>query len=371
MQLKFTERTPEVASSEDPRLALARRLKGLREENWPGEGLTQLQLAQALGGERALSISLISSWESPLKPVAPPLNRLHAYATFFATRRSVEQEPFRVLSATQLTEEERTRRDELLRELKGLRKAAREAPTARATTGFDAGFWHFPDQNIVTIICAQLPEELRMSVSYTDPTSPDYIELYRFADLDAMVELYGHLRAVNPTIRVNYTTAGDLTPDDYTSHLVLLGGVDWNVVTRDLLDRLELPVSQVARHDESEVGGFEVPEGGRPQLFAPQLDENGRLVEDIAHFYRGLNPLNKKRTVTICNGMYGRGTLGAVRALTDVRFRDRNTAYLKNRFPGADAFSIISRVPVVTGQVVTPDWTNADTRLHEWAGENE
>ena len=44
---------------------------------------------------------------------------------------------------------------------------------------------------------------------------------------------------------------------------------------------------------------------------------------------------NKRRTVTVCNGMYGRGTYGAVRALTDVRFRDSNDGYVKSRFAGA------------------------------------
>jgi hypothetical protein len=64
--------------------------------------------------------------------------------------------------------------------------------------------------------------------------------------------------------------------------------------------------------------------------------------------------------------MYGRGTLGAVRALTDIRFRDRNSAYLRERFGAAESFSIISRVPVVAGMGLTPDWTVADNRLHEW-----
>jgi transcriptional regulator with XRE-family HTH domain len=342
-------------------------LKALREEYWPGQGITQLQLAEAFGTKKPLSVSLISSWESTSKPVAPPLSRLAAYASFFATRRSVEQEPFRVLPPAQLDVVERARRDELLRELTELRAAAVREPVRAVTTEpAGTGLWYFPDQRTVTIVCAQLPAELlREGFSYADPNSPDYVELYKYADPDALIELYGHIRAVNPMLQVNFRTALELTPDDYTTHLVLLGGVDWNVVTRDLLARVELPVRQVVRVEESgEVGGFEVD--GHAQLFAPQIDRNGHLVEDVAHFYRDLNPFNAKRTVTICNGMYGRGVVGAVRALTDVKFRDRNEAYLKARFENMDAFSIISRVSVVMGQVLTPDWTVAETRLHEW-----
>ncbi|MFC5104244.1 hypothetical protein [Kibdelosporangium philippinense] len=72
------------------------------------------------------------------------------------------------------------------------------------------------------------------------------------------------------------------------------------------------------------------------------------------------------RTVTICNGMFGRGTYGVVRALTDARFRDRNSAFLAQHFKDAEAFSILTTVSVVSGNVVTPDWTQPETRVHEW-----
>jgi hypothetical protein len=64
--------------------------------------------------------------------------------------------------------------------------------------------------------------------------------------------------------------------------------------------------------------------------------------------------------------MYGRGTYGVVRALTDARFRDRNEGYLRSRFDTSRAFSVISRVAVVETQVLTPDWTLPDSRLYEW-----
>jgi hypothetical protein len=71
----------------DPRLLLARRLRALREEQWPDLKITQLQLGQALGGEKKpLSVPLISSWESQTNPKIPPYFRLEGYAQLFATR---------------------------------------------------------------------------------------------------------------------------------------------------------------------------------------------------------------------------------------------------------------------------------------------
>jgi hypothetical protein len=98
-----------------------------------------------------------------------------------------------------------------------------------------------------------------------------------------------------------------------------------------------------------------------------EADAKGILLEDVALFARAVSPFNRKRTVTICSGMYGRGTYGAVRALTDARFRDRNAEYLDSRFAGSEAFCILTRVRVVNGATLTPDWTTGDYTLFEWS----
>jgi hypothetical protein len=361
---------------DDPLFALPRRLRSLRENQWPDMTITQAQLARALGGGRPLSVPLISSWESWTKPVVPPLERLNAYASFFATRRSVEGGVFRLLREDELTARERSRRDELQSELLSLREAALRAAAVPRRQGFvgppvdtvQPNPWHFDDHAPVTIVCAQLPADLRMRMPYTDPDDPDYIETYTYADLDSVLELHGHVRALNPTSQVNVRLATDLEPDDYATHLAVLGGVDWNTLTRDLLRRLDLPVTQVAR-DADPDGAFEITEGRDRKEFRPVLVEDGSrrlLSEDIAHFFRGPNPFNRKRTVTMCNGMFGRGVLGAVRALTDAQFRDRNSVYIRDRFRGSESFSILARVPIVNGAVLTPDWTMSENRLHEW-----
>ncbi|HET6710114.1 XRE family transcriptional regulator [Amycolatopsis sp.] len=346
---------------QQPRPALARRLRALRETLWPDAGITQGQLAQAFGGNKPLSISLISSWENADKPVAPPTKRLEAYATLFATRRSLDGGTLRVLPVHELTDGERTRRKELLEELLGLREGRH-----LGAPGSARDIWTFDEDQNITIVCARLPEKYRQHLSYADSESADFVSLYTYADPDALIELFGHIRSRNPDNNVKFCTSEELTADDYTSHLVLLGGVDWNSVTRDVIERVDLPVEQVGRADDAEHGGFRVQQDGRPKLFEPKLDRRGHLLEDVAHFYRGESPFNRKRTVTVCNGMYGRGTLGAVRALTDARFRDRNTAHVHERFGDVESFSIISRVPVVGGQGLTPDWTLEENRLHEW-----
>jgi transcriptional regulator with XRE-family HTH domain len=362
--------------SQDPRQRLARRLRALREETWPGRKITQPQLARALGG---VSVPLISSYESQTKPRIPPLSRLNDYAALFGTPRSFVEEPGHLISPQDMTDEELQAMKELQQDLLALRNGAMRAGAAtqqheqpdEISVSLSSGPWRFDDGKDITIVCAQWPKAMLEKIPYTNVDDPDYIELLTYSELDSLVALYGHLRAANPTNQVNFRTANKLTHDDYTSHLVALGGIDWNTVTSSALRRLELPVRQIADWDTDGGQYFEVKESGTTTKHKPVLEESGGqpvLREDVALFARAINPFNRKRTITICNGMYGRGTYGVVRALIDINFRDRNSEYLQSRFGGSDSYCILTRVPIVNGATLTPDWTLDEYKLFEWAG---
>lgn len=347
-------------AAEEPVLRLAKRLRELRERQWPGRAITQKQLADALGA----SVPLISSWEHRNRPVVPPERRLHAYATFFATERSVDEK--RVLGPQELDQVEQAKQAKLLDDLVELRS---DALGALRQSVAHTELWNFlPDQDI-TIVCALLPEDKRSNMPFTDPEDPDYIEYYSYGDLDSMLELYGHLRATCPenTVRLKHSKA--LTAEDMSSNLVLIGGVDWNDVTDNVLRQLDTPIEQIDRPTDDDAGGFRIVGDGEQSVVSPQLESRGdqrELVEDVAHFYRGSNPYNKTRTVTIFNGTFGRGTLGAVRSTIDPRFRSRNEEYVSDRLSDNGVISLLMRVRMFRGKVITPDWTEQGTCLHEW-----
>jgi hypothetical protein len=239
-----------------------------------------------------------------------------------------------------------------------------------------AGPWRFGEREVITVVCAQLPPDLRAKQVYADPDDPDYIDLYTYSELDALFELYGHLRAANPLSRVDIHPAQEAKSDVYSSHLVSLGGIDWNKTTRSVLRDLRLPVRQIANwgeagSDDDDVY-FEVEEeDGRVSQHRPIFERSHEgkniLLYDVALFARAVNPFNRERTLTICNGMYGRGTYGVVRTLTDARFRDRNAQYLKDRFGSSESYCVLTRVPIVDSSTLTPDWMSPDSRLFEWS----
>ncbi|MER7001648.1 XRE family transcriptional regulator [Dactylosporangium sp. NPDC000555] len=360
--------------------------------------MTQKQIAEALGGDKQLSLSVISSWENPDSPVVPPEHRLAGYARFFASRRSIETRPARLLEDDELTDDERDAERTIYAEISRLRNpdhvdarpAAADVPETNPlqvlSTGGEiplgpgdsigGGTWYFgSDAKRIVIVCARLPEDLREKMPYAHKSDPDYVRAYTYADVDSVIELFGHIRAVNPTADVRIRTDDRLLADDYHSHLVLLGGIDFNPITRDLVERLNLPVRQQPRLAEEDSGYFEVGDRRHTPVVEVEQRADGTerrtLREDVAYFFRGPSPMNMKRTITLCNGMFGRGTYGAVRALTDRNFRNRNEEYLAKRFGDAESFSILFRVTVFTGETLTPDWTVARNRFHEWPDAGE
>jgi transcriptional regulator with XRE-family HTH domain len=353
----------------DPARALGRRLRELRESRFPGVTITQKALGKALGGEQSISAPLISTWEKGT--ATPPANRIAAYATFFATGRSVEGASFRLLRDDELDADELAERESLKSELLSLRARALtggQAPAVPESRLALGGPWHFGDGGPIRIVCAEVPSEQRNpDATPTHPTLT-YGELYSFASIDALFELFGHVRAANPRSDVRVLKEREVEPDDLAAHLVVLGGVDLNPFSRRLPELLpEFPIKQISDRKDPRNAYFEVAAGDETRKYSAELSSDDELVCDVGLFVRAPNPANHRRTLTICNAMYGVGTLGVVRTLTDVRFRDRNEEYLKERFPNSDAFGLLMRVLVFNGdEAVTPDWTVETNRLHEW-----
>jgi hypothetical protein len=328
--------------------------------------LTQSVLAKALGGEEPLAPATVASWENRTNPKLPPRDRMRAYARFFATRRSVEGEP-RLLPIDSLTEEERDEYEALEAHLLDLHGAARpsgeSAPHRRS--------WHFTDIGPMTLVCAQLPK--RDASGLADPADPNYAQLLSFADADALVELHGHIRAENPTMEVFYKAANKVVADDLSGHIVLLGGIAWNEITRRLSQMTNIPVRQV--EDPSLKSGeiFVIEENGSERkFFSKWLDsDKTNLAEDVGLLARLPNPLNSGRTLTICNGIHSRGVLGAVRALTDARLRESNERYISRRLSDAQSFGLLVRVPVIEGHAMTPDFNVPGTVLYQWPLDSE
>jgi hypothetical protein len=346
-----------VALDRDQGIKLARALRNLRESTWPDREVTQSQLAKALSSEGRVAGPTLSSWESLTSPKTPPVARISAYARFFCTERSLEDEPH-LIPEDQLTPEELDRFRELESQL--LQRIHPEEPKLQHVFRFEVG--------PVVVICPDAPEEWRGPLAKED--DPNFTKLQQYGDLDALVQLYGHLCAENPTLDVYHKLASEVVPDDYGGHVILLGGIGWNKITRRMEKFLgQVPIKQIDVTDLPGGDIFQVEAAdGAKSFYYPESEEVGgrnELVADVAYIARLRNPFQFDRTLTICNGIHTRGVLGAVRCFTDATVREHNEKYLADKFPEGE-FAILLRVRVVGNETRPPDLRDYSARLYEW-----
>jgi transcriptional regulator with XRE-family HTH domain len=393
------------------RPSLAERLRELRQQV-PGVTVTQKQVADALG----LSVPLVSSWESG--KAVPQEERLRRYALLFSTPRYFVDGGSAVPDESELTSQEEVRRRELIEELFALREDALRGTTAttRQTGALGGRFWYFPQDARIRIITTPMFNSVIENIPYANKWHPNFMEFLHDADRDATMELFGHIRAENPAADVKCLTADQATHDDLTGFVVILGQGDsflapfgpWSssykssdgfqqTVVEYLFRRLELPVGTrlPKEKDEEFDGEFLVttdaegtatyfPAGIEPsklETYRPVFlrDENApgrprrrvdglpQLEYDVALLARKRNELNIATTVTICSGVFSRGTYGAVRALTDAALRTRNEQFLAEHMT-LDDFWMLLHVPIfaagVSGaETITPDLARPFHRL--------
>ncbi|MGH3613970.1 MAG: XRE family transcriptional regulator [Pseudonocardia sp.] len=347
---------------------LATRLRQLREHEWQDVTLTQAQLATALSAQSKVASATLSTWENVNNPKTPTTARLSAYARFFATRRSLDGKPH-LIAADDLRPDERVRFEQLEEELYELHAALGEAPPPPPVVGRRL-LLQFDDTGPIVIVCPQAPEDDWGKLA--DEKNPNYTHLHRFADADALLEMFGHIRALNPERQVLHRLPSRTRKSDLQHHLVILGGVAWNATLRriqlELRKRLPIEHFEDSRLLTGEVFRVRDEESGTESVHFPATEEIDGVVEtmeDVGLVGRLTNPFNSSRTLTICNGVHSTGVMGAVMTLTDETVRQRNEEFLADRYPTGE-FAMLVRVPIVDGSALAPDLQNPNVRLFEW-----
>jgi len=334
-----------------PSTPLSEKLRELRMSRWPGAKVLQSRVARALG----VATPSISAYE---KGAVPPPERLRDYALLFSSERWLQPgAPDRVFEDF-LDPDEQTRFEALMSEL--------EAAAAAATTTLDpatAGaedFWIYPPHSHVRIFCGRLaPED---AGEYGEPTNPNYMRFRNAADVDALFELWGHLRSQNPTATIRVRLGTDFSPDDLDTHLIVLGNIGQEQSAGSVVPADALPIRQVHVSDlEGEV--FEIDGASGPEQFRPVF-AGDQLVEDVGMLARVVSPLRIDRTLTVCSGVFTRGVFGAVRATTSEPTAADNLAVLPDLVPDTSSFALLMRVRVMGHAVPTPDLRDPSVVLY-------
>lgn len=345
-----------------PAMRLAERLRRLREQ----EHLTQKQLARALGG----SITAVSMWEKPGSDRLPPPTRLAAYARLFCTSRSFSSGAPRLLRDDELTAHDQEQEAVLYDELMALRERASSTasaaePTALPSAWRHGSIWNFRSGTAVSIVDSVAPDP----PPYASQAHLHYSQYARFADLDALIEIFAQVKADNPTSMIRPLSPDELTQDFALNHLVIVGGAAWREVSKETpwfakqID-VVLPVAQQA----GDTYFFECSVGEEKRKFE-SLYIGGVLTQDVGLIARVPHPIMPEKTVTLLSGITSRGVHGAALCFTDWHVRSDNERYLQETFGDTDSFCIMMNIPVANNTALPANLRLENIRVYEWSTE--
>jgi hypothetical protein len=243
------------------------------------------------------------------------------------------------------------------------RRAAAEAWPAAMAGGREGrqSIWHFPDGWPITLVSYRLPPDQRPPSA--DPGNPNYARCADLADLDALIDVHGVVRAHNPASRVIIMAAQDLAQSDVATHLVLIGGLTWEAVTPWFSRIFSMPIEAGDPFDRGAIVVRDPDTGEREFKYTVEGDE---LIEDVGFFACGKNPSAPRRMLTICGGITSRGVRGAALCCTDWEMRERNEQFLLSRFPDGSTYCVVMRVPIINKGPLVPDLSKEENRLFEW-----
>lgn len=350
-----------VAENDQPSLParrLAERLRDLRER----EHLTQKQLARVLGGGEALSIATISLWEKPNSGRLPPAPRLEAYSRLFCTNRSFEGDRTRLLRSSELTEQERARATELYDELVALRERAQSTNNSAPARLQRSAIWHFPDPIAVSIVCSDAVEP----PPYAQHGHLNYSRYAKYADLDALVEVFGQVKADNPERMIRILPTARLAQDFALNHLILIGGAASDAASLFAQD-IPLPTPEEIPGTNPVTHLFKCTVGEETRKFKSTWDEEGTLVQDVGLIARSPHPIIPGGTVTLLSGITSRGVHGAALCFIDSHLRDTNERYLESAFGNVESFCILMNIPVQNDVALPPNLWRENSSLYEWS----
>jgi transcriptional regulator with XRE-family HTH domain len=347
-----------------PARRLAARLRELRECEF--RPLTQKQLARALGGSETLSVPTISQWEKAGSDRLPPPPRLATYARLFCTSRSFAADEPHLLGHDELTEQEREREAELYDELLVLREMAQStevaAPPVQPSIEYRDSLWHLPDQAAISIVGSDALDP----PPYANPSHLNYSRYARYADLDAIFEVYGQIKADNPEASmIRLLPTHELVRDFALNHLVVVGAAAVYDVAPYFAQDIPLPRAEIISGTDTQFFKCDVEEEERE--FTSSRDVDGALTEDIGLIARGRHPHVPERTVTMLSGITSRGVHVAALGFINRHVKARNERYLKEKFGNSDEFCVVVRVPVRENVAIPPNLWRDDVRLYEWS----
>lgn len=173
--------------------------------------------------------------------------------------------------------------------------------------------WGIKDGEKVTIVCSELDDpEKRQNLE-----EREYIYSLKYGDLDAYIEVLVTLLSLYPSLKLRVISVGEInhTKQDLSTHIVVVGGPDYNELTKKILktDKTRFNYKSPYLEISSETYPDEIVIFDKitNKEYCSLTDD-----EDFGYFEQLPNPYNPENKVILLGGCHTIGVTGAVKAFS-------------------------------------------------------
>jgi len=219
-------------------------------------------------------------------------------------------------------------------------------------------FGAIDEQDPVAIVCAEIPEELRPP--YAVPSHSNYLRYATFADIDALIQLMVWFAASKHRTVSSYTSR-TIPENALASHLMIVGGPQWNSLARSVYDQINLPIA----HNDGDPGNSDTLfDRSTGEVWAPELRENGEIDSDVGFLAQTPSPFYQGRIIILFGGVLTHGVEASVKLCTAEHVWAHNHRVIESLTVHAnDGFCLVFRCRVLSNTNVAPDLMTAGTVL--------
>jgi hypothetical protein len=179
--------------------------------------------------------------------------------------------------------------------------------------------WGLKDGDHVIVVCSELPniEERQFVKDVEDESKREFIYNLKYGDVDAYFEVIVTLLRLFPKIKLRILSSGEVEQirADFTQHLILIGGPDYNSITKKYLKKGITQIdyrcpetNECSSIHPNEIVIFDRASGQEYCEFTSE--------KDFGYFERIKNPDDPRKNIILIGGCHTIGVTGAVKAFS-------------------------------------------------------
>ncbi len=190
-------------------------------------------------------------------------------------------------------------------------EAEKEKALSKRELSLFKKIWDFNKDDYVFIICPELEEPAKRQ----EPEPQEFLYLGKYGDIDSLLVIYTSLNKIYPQLTIKFCTSkefNNLPGNPYADNLILIGGPDYNQITRAFMDYTPF------EFNKNDLGDTILKYKKTEQIFESKFTKQKEIEEviDFGFFLKMPNPNNPNKKLIIINGIHTYGVYGAAKGFS-------------------------------------------------------